>query len=315
MGFQDGTGGLILGAAGIYASFLYYGSLQEDVFAFKAPDGTKFKEAWFLQAIEAAGNVFVGLAGMIISGRSEGLPLDMFAVSGTTQVLSKVCMSMALANDLSFPVATLGKSAKMAPVMIGSLILGGASYSFREYLQVLAIIAGTAMVSWKKSKPGEASSLIGIMYICGSLTCDGLTGGIQSRLKAKCKERKITERAYDFMFWTNFFMMLVAVVVATVLGEVARGMAFFTENPTIMTKVLIFAACSAFGQSFIFFTIATFGPLKVATVTTTRKIFSVLLSIFLKGHHLSPLGWAGVGLGSIGIAGELLPKTKTKKKE
>jgi UDP-galactose transporter B1 len=35
---------------------------------------------------------------------------------------------LALANGLSFPVATLAKSGKMAPVMIGSLILGGASY-------------------------------------------------------------------------------------------------------------------------------------------------------------------------------------------
>eukprot|EP00968_Pinguiococcus_pyrenoidosus_P029219 scaffold8416_cov267-Pinguiococcus_pyrenoidosus.AAC.3 len=43
-----------------------------------------------------------------------------------------------------------------------------------------------------------------------------------------------------------------------------------------------FAACSAFGQSFIFYTIANFDPLVCTTVTTTRKIFSVLLSIVLK---------------------------------
>merc|ERR1740123_468000 len=101
--------------------------------------------------------------------------------------------------------------------------------------------------------------------------------------------------------------MALAVVVAFAAGEVTPGVAFIAKNPVILTKILLFAACSAVGQSFIFFTIATFGPLKVATVTTTRKIFSVLLSIFLKGHHLSPRGWAGVGLGSVGIAGELLP--------
>merc|ERR1711920_1077114 len=110
------------------------------------------------------------------------------------------------------------------------------------------------------------------------------------------------------MFWTNFFMMALAVVVAFGLGEVTSGFAFIVANPVILNKILLFAACSAFGQSFIFFTIATYGPLKVATITTTRKIFSVLLSIFLKGHSMSPLGWAGVVLGSLGIAGELLPK-------
>jgi hypothetical protein len=40
---------LLVGAGGIYAAFLYYGTLQEDVFRYKAADGTMFKAAWFLQ--------------------------------------------------------------------------------------------------------------------------------------------------------------------------------------------------------------------------------------------------------------------------
>merc|ERR1712050_121567 len=105
-------------------------------------------------------------------------------------------------------------------------------------------------------------------------------------------------------------MMMLAVVVALCLGEFTSGLPFVVANPVILPKILLFAACSAVGQSFIFFMIATFGPLKVAAVTTTRKIFSVLLSIFLKGHPMSPLGWAGVSLGALGIAGELMPKSE-----
>mmetsp|Transcript_123058 Transcript_123058/g.223768 ORF Transcript_123058/g.223768 Transcript_123058/m.223768 type:complete len:154 (-) Transcript_123058:67-528(-) len=112
------------------------------------------------------------------------------------------------------------------------------------------------------------------------------------------------------MFWSNFFMFLVALVVAVVLGQVFTGIAFIVANPEILSKVLVFAACSAIGQSFIFFVVAEFGALKCATVTTTRKIFSVLLSIFLKGHPLSPVGWAGIALGSAGIVGELIPEKK-----
>ena len=40
---------LLIGAGGIYAAFLYYGTLQEDVFHYKAADGSMFKAAWFLQ--------------------------------------------------------------------------------------------------------------------------------------------------------------------------------------------------------------------------------------------------------------------------
>ncbi len=42
---------LLFGAGGIYAAFLYYGSLQEDVFHYKSVDGEKFKYVWFLQAL------------------------------------------------------------------------------------------------------------------------------------------------------------------------------------------------------------------------------------------------------------------------
>ena len=71
----------------------------------------------------------------------------MFALSGITQVSAKAFTSLALASCVSFPVVTLAKSGKMVPVMIGSLLLGGAHYSLREYLAVLAIIGGTCIVS------------------------------------------------------------------------------------------------------------------------------------------------------------------------
>ena len=51
-------------------------------------------------------------------------------------------------------------------------------------------------------------------------------------------------------------------------------------------------------------------PLVVTTVTTTRKIFSVLLSILTKGHSLNPQGWAGIALASAGILVDAFGKRK-----
>jgi hypothetical protein len=59
---------LMFGAGGIYAAFLYYGSLQEDVFSYTGSDGTKFTQAWFLQVLEALANVVIGYAGLRITG-------------------------------------------------------------------------------------------------------------------------------------------------------------------------------------------------------------------------------------------------------
>eukprot|EP00599_Poterioochromonas_sp_BG-1_P006500 CAMPEP_0173149930 /NCGR_PEP_ID=MMETSP1105-20130129/10633_1 /TAXON_ID=2985 /ORGANISM="Ochromonas sp., Strain BG-1" /LENGTH=339 /DNA_ID=CAMNT_0014064919 /DNA_START=281 /DNA_END=1300 /DNA_ORIENTATION=+ len=299
---------LLIGAGGIYAAFLYYGTLQEDVFHYKAEDGTKFTQAWFLQALEALANVVVGGVGLLLTGRTAGLPLDLFALSGATQVCAKAFTSLALAAGVSFPVVTLAKSGKMVPVMIGSLLLGGASYTLREYASVAAIIAGTTIVSTGKKSSGPASSTLGILFVVLSLVCDGITGGVQKRLKAKAKENKAEPKPYDLMFWTNLFMAITAGVFALALQEFNSGIAFCVKNPVIFGKILKFAVCSAVGQSFIFYTIANFDPLVCTTVTTTRKVFSVLLSIFLHGHQLSPQGWFGLSLASAGILSELQDK-------
>lgn len=300
---------LLIGAGGIYGAFLYYGSLQEDVFRFVAPDGTSFKQAWYLQVLEALANVIIGFIGMQVTGPTTGIPLRMFGISGAAQVSAKACTSLALANGLSFPVATLAKSGKMAPVMLGSLILGGASYTLREYLQVAAIIGGTAIVSLGKKKgSGPASSMLGVFYIFLSLLLDGVTAGFQKRLKTETAKVGVKPKPYDFMFWTNLFMCLTAVVIAGVLGEINSGTKFLMDNPEILSNIIKFAVCSAVGQSFIFYTIANFDPLVLSTVTTTRKIFSVLLSIFLKGHSLSLMGWSGISLACGGILSELQSK-------
>ena len=42
---------LLIGVGGIYGAFLYYGTLQEEVFHFKDNNGVKFKAVWFLMAL------------------------------------------------------------------------------------------------------------------------------------------------------------------------------------------------------------------------------------------------------------------------
>mmetsp|Transcript_11430 Transcript_11430/g.21130 ORF Transcript_11430/g.21130 Transcript_11430/m.21130 type:complete len:392 (+) Transcript_11430:105-1280(+) len=306
---------LLIGAGGIYAAFLYYGSLQEDVFRYTAADGTQFKQAWLLQVLEALANVAIGFVGMQLSGATPGIPKKAFAISGASQVSAKACTSLALANGLSFPVATLAKSGKMAPVMLGQILLSGASYSVREYLQVAAIIGGTAIVSMGKKKgAGESSSMLGVGYIILSLVLDGVTAGFQKQLKVETAKAGVKPKPYDFMFWTNFYMCLTAIVVAGALNEIGPGLAFCSANPEIFSKICKFAVCSAVGQSFIFYTIANFDPLILSTVTTTRKIFSVLLSIFLKGHSLSLTGWSGIALSCFGILSEMALKMGGKAK-
>jgi len=302
-------GQLIFGAGGIYGAFLYYGTLQEDVLNFKAADGTKFKEAWFLTAIEALANVVFGAIGLLIFGYQNLAHVQKwFAISGATQVCAKAFTTLAMTNGLSFPVVTLAKSAKMLPVMIGTILLGNATYTLADYASVLSIIFGTCMVSLGNKKKGGANSQLGIAFIVLSLLCDGAVGGLQKRVTNEAKKANTKVSSSEMMFWTNLYMTITAAAVAMATGEFFSGYAFCINNPVIFEAILKFALVSAVGQSFIFYFITTFDSLTTTTVTTTRKVFSVLLSIFVHGHAMSNEAWCGLALACVGIMYEIYKK-------
>lgn len=149
---------------------------------------------------------------------------------------------------------------------------------------------------------------MGVIFILLALVMDGITGGVQKRLLAEMKRNKINLLPYDMMTFTNLFMMLFALLVSIALGEFAEGISYCSRNPEVFSLIWKFSLCSAIGQSFIFYTVARFDPLVCSTVTTTRKIFSVLLSILFKGHSIPPQGWMGLALAVGGILSEVAHK-------
>lgn len=133
-------------------------------------------------------------------------------------------------------------------------------------------------------------------------------------------------------------------------GELHDALAFISRHPGVGWDVLAFAACGALGQVFIctsspsspiapfpippspipplcpcprdqrltrgpVMTLATFGSLLLVTVTVTRKMLTMILSVFWFGHRLSGMQWLGVGLvfGGIGMEAELSKREKRAK--
>ena len=308
---------LLIGAGGIYATYLCYGRLQETVYTYP-----NFHYVWFVQVIEASINLIGAQIGRKLtksgsketdndSNKKQRIPHYLFMLCGTSQLCSKSLTSTSLNSGLSYVMATLAKSGKMAPVMLGQLFLGNSKYSSRDYVQVLCIIIGTAIVGLSKNKINSSrseSSSIGIYFVVMSLFMDGITGGLQKRIKEDAKATGGSMKGFDFMFFANMYMLIVAIIIAVANNELVDGFFHCVDDIALQRLILIFCICSAAGQSFIYFTIANFDPLVCSTVTTTRKIISVLLSIWFRGHVLSLQGWSGICLAFIGIASELQHK-------
>lgn len=65
------------------------------------------------------------------------------------------------------------------------------------------------------------------------------------------------------------------------------------ESPEAFFDILTMCTYMVFGQIFIYNTINWFGAVYMNLITTTRKVFTILLSVFIHGHVID----FGRGLG------------------
>jgi len=313
---------LLIACAGIFFSFSYFAVLQEDVYKKKYGEAQeRFGYTFLALAIERGINALIALIGVIgLGGSGCKIPhMDIFN-SGVSQMLAMAGSNEAL-RYVSFATQVLGKSCKMVPVMAGGLILGGKSYAFMEYVQVIMITLGVCVFNFGgKKKGGDAGdSTYGLLLIAFSLLMDAVTGGLQDKVKASTKKlnpgnEKAKPTMHESMLWTNVSGCLVAIVLGVFTGHLTDGMAFCMKHPEVMTAILVYSVSSAVGQNFIYYTVTEFGPLVLTTVTTTRKIFSTVYSVLRNpSNSLDTLQWSGCGLVFLALGLDVAEKMFAKK--
>jgi UDP-galactose transporter B1 len=301
---------LIICAGGIYACYLTYGVLQEEIYKYRGAQGEKFTATVFLLFVQCLVNALFALALMLMGSRSgDKMPLLNFGITGSAYILAMMFSNEAL-KYVSYPTQALGKSCKMVPVMLFGVLIRGKRYKAFEYLCVLLVTAGITwfQLAGKKKKGGAAEdSPYGILLLALSLAMDGVTGAVQDKLKTLCKPT-----VHELMFYTNAAAVVVCALLVVPTGQLQDGLTFCLNNPAMVRHLGLFALTSALGQNFIFLTVKYFDSLVLTTVTTTRKFFTILMSVFIYGHKLNEQQWLAVGLVFLGLSGEVYDKYEKK---
>jgi UDP-galactose transporter B1 len=307
---------MAIGAAGIFVSFSFFAVLQEDIYK-KTYGGEKFAFTFFVLVMDRLINGLSAWLGVSLLGKSGlNIPyLDIF-YSGVSQMLAMAASNEAL-RYVSYPTQVLGKSCKMVPVMAGGIVLGGKRYSLVEYLQVALITRGLCVLNFgaNNNNSGPADSPFGLALIGLSLVMDMVTGGLQDKVKQSTKELNPMAAGpkrpsmHESMLWTNVSGFLVAFLLALLTGHLFGGIAFCAKHPQLLWAIIVYSLCSAVGGNFVYFTLTQFNPLVLTTVTTVRKIFSTLFSIFRNPNNaLSPMQWSGTMLVFGGLLGDIVRK-------
>lgn len=179
------------------------------------------------------------------------------------------------------------------------MLLARKRYTIQKYVFVLLIVVGVILFIYKegKAKNDHDNSYIGLVLVGMSLLADGVLGAIEDRMRSATKPT-----ALNFMFKINMFSAMILLVGVIATTEIVDFYQFAQRNPDIVLKIGAAAVVGSLGQIFIFMMISEFGPLPCSIVTTTRKFFTVLISVFFMGNPLIARQW----LATVIVFGALL---------
>jgi UDP-galactose transporter B1 len=117
---------------------------------------------------------------------------------------------------------------------------------------------------------------------------DGFTNGLQTKMGNS------KPSSDEMMLFMNSFAALYTGAGLFITGDYIPAIAFCSRHPQIITDIALFALFMAVGQVFIFWCITSYGTLVCSMVTTTRKFFTILFSVFWFGHEMTSVQWFGV---------------------
>ncbi|KAI7879193.1 UAA transporter [Lichtheimia hyalospora FSU 10163] len=300
--------------AGIYLCFLTWGVVQERVSTTPYGDGDKpekFRFFIFLNLIQSLIAAIVSFIYLKLGRQSlniSNMPRSLLNKYGQVAFLNCIGSPFGYAalKHIDYPTMILGKSCKLIPVMLMNFVFYRRKFPLYKNLCVLLITAGVSMfmlyhpVDGNK-KAAAANSLWGLFLLTMNLAIDGLTNATQDEIFHKYSQKVTGQHMMFFMNAIGSIFMTIFLVFNPYNDELWRAIQFCQTHPAVVGDVLLFGLCGAIGQLFIFYTLQEYGSLRLVTVTVTRKLFTMLLSIFWFNHRLTLGQWTGVAMVFLAI--------------
>ncbi|EDQ86934.1 uncharacterized protein MONBRDRAFT_38183 [Monosiga brevicollis MX1] len=304
---------LLFCTAGIYASYITYGYLQEGLYEYVSPTGQAFKAmgsatVTLLIVQVLLSGLYALITSIIKKDKPMGLGLD-FAVPGLTYIGAMLCSNEAL-KYVNYPTQVLAKSCKLVPVLLVNVLYYGRRPSMLQYLHVALVTVGIILFRWKAGRDSsESNTTYGLLLLAMSLAMDGITGPAQEWIRDHHKPSN-----EQFMFYCNLYGLVYLLGGLCFMEDGLNGLLFVVDpqNAPFLGRLIVFCICGTIGQNFIFLTLRKFGSLALTTVTTTRKFFTILFSVVAYGHVLGFSQWIGVLVVFIGLSVDAVEKMQKR---
>lgn len=296
--------------AGIIAMLGGYGVIQEKIMTVPygktdSFEGEMFKTSVFLVFCNRIVAILYA-SGMTHFKKEEfspKAPLWKYLAISFSNVAATWCQYEAL-KWVSFPVQMLGKSFKMMPVMLWSIVISGKKYEAKDWLIAGGVTWGVTQFlmtgSIKSKHADKGSSVYGLILMGGFLGCDGFTSTFQEKVFKDCKTTK-----YNQMLYVNAGSAVVSLSSFVLSGAAPSTIAFCFRHVDFVVQAMCLSAAAVGGQFFIYSQVKEFGALVLAATMNLRQVISIMVSYLLYGHSITLMQV----LGLVMVFGALFYKT------
>lgn len=332
---------LVFYVLSLYAAFITWGYLQEkitasDYLSTSVPGSEGLAMRWDYPSVL---NVFMSTSAaisaliveLILQNKPNGVSFTVFWKSAFSAALASPIGYTSL-KYISYPLMILTKSSKPVPVMAIGVLFYKQTYPWYKYVSVLMICVGISLYTFLKGSPSksgdnaEATSTVynmifGLCLVLLNLSLDGVTSNEQDQI---FKEKSATslQMMKHVNAWQVIYLSSFLVVDYTVQGSsstLAMAVNMMQHCPRVLYDILIFCGCGCIGQLLLFAMIKEYGSLVWITVSVTRQLFTILLSVFIFNHHVKVGQWLGIALVFSGLGLEIFfnyyQKPDTKKQD
>jgi UDP-galactose transporter B1 len=80
---------------------------------------------------------------------------------------------------------------------------------------------------------------------------------------------------------------------------------FFINYPTVIWDLFLSSILQVIGQISIYYVVANFKQHVFPMISTTRKMITIIASIFYFGHYINQWQWVSIGIVFLGMFYEL----------
>lgn len=287
---------LLLLASGVLVFHTAVTILEEKLF--KLPNFTSAAGGAFMTLFMYSVTVLAYLPRTLRSGATlpDGSRTALLRVS--TLYVGTTTLTKTSLRYIDMPTQTILKSAKLLPVMAGSIIILRKRYSLGEWLSACMLVCGIVVFNLSTHFPEFRQTAAGSACICVALFCDSLVGNYQQKVMGHGVSADM------LMFYQSLLGAVYMLVICCVDGTLAPGLGLLLHDPTVGGVLLLWSLVIILGTALVLQLVQEFSAVTAIVVTTVRKALTLVASFILFPKALGlghPLG-AALVFGSAFVA-------------